>query len=166
MNFEDQKIEEWNRQAAKIAREEERKTEREEEAARESRIEPGRHVDELAHRVIGAAIEIHRHLGPGFLERVYEDALAIEFELRGIPHERQKRIIVSYKERMIGEGQLDFLVAEALVVELKAVDALAAIHKAQVLSYLKTTRLSLGLLINFNVPILKDGLQRVVLSHS
>ena len=123
-------------------------------------------MDDLAHRVIGAAIEVHRHLGPGFLEGVYEDALAIEFQLRGIVHERQKGVEVAYKERPVGEGRLDFLVGGCLIVELKAVDGFASIHKAQVLSYLKATRLRLGLLINFNVPILKDGLQRVILSQT
>ena len=88
----------------------------------------------------------------------------MEFQLRGIFHERQKPIEVVYKERSVGEGRRDFLVAGCLIVELKAVDGFATIHKAQVLSYLKATRLRLGLLINFNVPILRDGLQRVILS--
>jgi GxxExxY protein len=114
--------------------------------------------------VIEAAIEVHRHLGPGFLEGVYEEALAIEFRLRGLPFERQRLISVGYKENAVGEGKLDFLVDERLTVELKAVEVLSAIHKAQVISYLRATRLHLGLLINFNVPILKNGLQRVILS--
>jgi GxxExxY protein len=121
-------------------------------------------LDELAHRVIGAAIEVHRHLGPGFLEGVSEDALALEFQIRGIAYERQKPIKVLYKNSPVGEGRLDFLVGECLIIELKAVDCFATIHKAQVLSYLKATRLRLGLLINFNVPILREGLQRVILS--
>jgi GxxExxY protein len=148
-----------NRQDAKFAKEEE-------ESGRGERvkIEPERELDDLAHRVIGVAIEVHRHLGPGFLEGVYEDALAVEFQLRGIIHERQKTIEVVYKERAVGEGCLDFLVGGCLIIELKAVDGFAAIHKAQVMSYLRATRLRLGLLINFNVPILRDGLQRVILS--
>jgi GxxExxY protein len=154
---EDGEIEELNRQDAKVAEEEEEGEERD-----RIRIEPAEELDELARRVIGAAIEVHRHLGPGFLEGVYEDALAWEFQLRGIEYERQKPILVVYKERLIGEGRLDFLIGGSLIVELKAVDSLAPIHKAQVLSYLKATRLRLGLLINFNVPILRDGLQRVV----
>ena len=150
--------EELNRQDAKFAEEEE------ERGKEVERIEPGRELDELAHGVIGAAIEVHRHLGPGFLEGVYEEALAIEFRLRGLPFERQKLITVGYKEVAVGEGKLDFLVDDRLIVELKAVEALSAIHKAQVISYLRATRLHLGLLINFNVPILKNGLQRVILS--
>jgi GxxExxY protein len=149
-----------NRQDAKFAKEEgEGRGERE-----RSGVEPESGVDELAHRVIGAAIEVHRHLGPGFLERVYQDALAVEFQVRRIGYEQQKAVAVVYKKILVGEGRLDFLVEACLIVELKAVDGLASIHKAQVLSYLKATRLQLGLLINFNVPILRDGLQRVVLS--
>lgn len=128
------------------------------------RTEPGADLDELAHRVIGAAIEVHRHLGPGFLEGVYEEALAVEFRICGLPHERQKIIAVGYKEIPVGEGRLDFLVRGCLIVELKAIEALAPIHKAQVISYLKATRLKLGLLINFNVPVLRNGLQRIILS--
>ena len=152
--------EEFNRQDAKVAEEEEEREEVEERA----RTEPGIEIDELAHRVIGAAIEVHRHLGPGFMEGVYEDALAVEFRLRAIPHERQKIIEVSYKEISVGEGRLDFLVGRCLIVELKTVECLGPIHKAQVISYLKATRLRLGLLINFNVPALRNGLQRVILS--
>jgi GxxExxY protein len=139
--------------------------EREEEGNRERiREEPGSELDAIASRVIGAAIEVHRHLGPGFLEVVYEEALSVEFRLRSIPFERQKAISVGYKEIPVGEGRLDFLVAGRLIVELKAIEGPAPIHKAQVISYLKVTRLRLGLLINFNVPILKNGLQRVILS--
>jgi GxxExxY protein len=126
--------------------------------------EPGKELDDLANAVIGAAIEVHRHLGPGYLEKVYEEALAVEFALRQIPFERQKHIYVDYKGHPVGEDFLDFLVGGALVVELKAVDALGPIHKAQVISYLKATKSHLGLLLNFNVPILKNGIQRVVLS--
>ena len=133
--------------------------------SQEVRTEPERIVDELAHEVIGCAIEVHRHLGPGFLESVYEEALAIEFRMRGIPYERQKVIAVSYKDSPVGEGRLDFLVGGRLVVELKAVEALAPIHRAQVISYLRATCLQLGLLFNFNVPLLKDGFQRIVCSR-
>jgi len=129
------------------------------------RKEPEPEVDELARRVIGAALEVHRALGPGYLESVYEEALAVEFQLQAIPFERQKPVTVAYKGHFVGEGRLDYLVAEKLIVELKAVDALAPIHKAQVISYLKTTGLQLALLINFNVPFLKQGIQRVVLTE-
>jgi GxxExxY protein len=166
LNHQFEEREELNRQDAKVAEEEEERG-REGEGERRrliERIEPGAELDDLAHRVIGAAIEVHRHLGPGFLEVVYEEALAIELRLRGIPFERQKLIVVGYKNAAVGEGKLDLLVDDCLIVELKAVEALAAIHKAQVISYLRATRLRLGLLINFNVPILKNGLQRVILS--
>ncbi len=126
--------------------------------------EPSRELDQLAHAVIGAAIEVHRALGPGFLESVYEEALSFELEQRAVPFTRQHLISVSYKGRPVGEGRLDMLIADRLVVELKAVDELAPIHMAQVISYLKATGHKLGLLINFNVPILKQGIRRVVLS--
>ena len=128
-------------------------------------IEPENRVDALAHAVIGAAIEVHRQLGPGFLESVYEEALCVELADRQIPFERQKEISVLYKGRRIGQQRIDLLVGESLIVELKAIEALAEIHKAQVISYLKATRLSLGLLINFNVPILKNGIQRIVYTN-
>jgi GxxExxY protein len=126
--------------------------------------EPGKQVDEPARAVIGAAIEVHRHLGPGFLEGIYEEALVVELAAAGIPVERQKEISVIYRGRPIGKHRLDLLVDGALIAELKTVEALADIHKAQVISYLKTTRLQLGRLINFNVPVLKNGIQRVVCS--
>ncbi len=125
-------------------------------------IEPDLRVDELARAVIGAAIEVHRHLGPGFLEGVYEEALCVELEVRRILFERQKEICLLYKDREIGKHRLDLLVGKLLIVELKTVDALAEIHEAQVISYLKASRLPLGLLINFNVPILKSGIRRIV----
>lgn len=134
------------------------------EKDRESRGEPGEEVDRLAHEVIGAAIEVHRTLGPGFLESVYEEALCVEMGLRGIPFARQTTISVNYKGHPVGEGRLDFLVGDTLVVELKTVDALAPVHFAQILSYLKATGHQLGLLINFKVGVLKDGVKRVVLS--
>jgi GxxExxY protein len=125
-------------------------------------IEPGVKVDELAHAVIGAAIEAHRQLGPGFLESVYEEALCVELTDREIFFERQKEISVLYKGRPIGKHRIDLLAGQSLIVELKTMETLADIHKAQVISYLKATRLSLGLLINFNVSILKNGIQRIV----
>ncbi len=128
------------------------------------RREPTQEVDRLAHAVIGAAIEVHRTLGPGFLESVYEEALCVELELRGIPFARQPIVSVIYKGRAIGEGRIDLLVGGILIVELKAVEELAPIHSAQVISYLKMTSRQLGLLINFNVPVLKDGIKRIILS--
>jgi len=132
--------------------------------AKDAKIEPSRRLDRLARTVIGAAIEVHRHLGPGYLEGVYEEALAVELRLRGVLFERQKAIAVTYKGHNVGEGRVDLLVGDELLVELKAVEALAPIHKAQLLSYLKAMGCHLGLLINFNVPVLRAGVQRVVLS--
>ena len=129
-----------------------------------AKVEPSKRLDRLARAVVGAALEVHRHLGAGYLESVYEEALAVELGLRNIPYVRQKVFGVSYKEHEIGEGRLDLLVGDELLVELKAVEALAPIHKAQVISYLKATGLHLGLLINFNVPVLRDGIQRIVRS--
>ena len=118
--------------------------------------------NELTHAIIGAAIEVHRQLGPGLLEGVYEKAMCIEFELRGIPFRRQSGVGITYKGRPVGKGKLDLLVGDRLIVELKAVERLAPIHSAQMISYLRMTNRMLGLLINFNVPVLKEGIKRVV----
>lgn len=119
-------------------------------------------IDELSYEVIGAGIEVHRELGPGFLESVYEDALEVEFRRREIPFERQFDFALDYKGHDVGRGQIDFLVDRRFVVELKAVDAFAPIHTAQVISYLKATNCRYGLLMNFNEPVLHKGLKRVV----
>ena len=136
-------------------------------------VEPQRHREhrdgkcrQLTEQIIGAAIEVHRHLGPGFLESLYEEALSLELADAGIAFERQKEIGVVYKGRTIGKHRLDLLVDGNLIVELKTVDELADIHKAQVISYLKATGFPLGLLINFNVPVLRSGIQRIVYSES
>ncbi len=119
-------------------------------------------LNKLSGTVVDAAIEVHRALGPGYLESVYEEALAAELTLRKIPFERQKTISIDYKGFSVGESRLDLLVASQLIVELKAVASLAPIHKAQVLSYLKATGYQIGLLINFNVVVLKNGIKRVI----
>jgi len=121
-------------------------------------------LNQLTQDAIGAAIEVHRLLGPGFLEAVYEEALCIEFTMRGIPFERQTAVNVTYKGYPVGAGKIDLLVKEQLVIELKTVEILAPIHSAQVISYLKATGLQLGLLINFNVVLLKQGIKRIILS--
>src|ERR1051326_2406725 len=126
--------------------------------------EPSSPVDRLARAVIGAAIEVHRHLGPGYPESVYAKALQVELDARGIPYEPEAAIAVSYKGRLVGEGRIDLLIGGELIVELKAVEMLSAIHLAQMMSYLKGTGKRLGLIINFNVLMLKDGVRRVVLS--
>jgi GxxExxY protein len=120
-------------------------------------------MNELAHSIIGAAIGIHRSLGPGLLEAVYEECLAKEFSLRSIPFERQKPIPLVYRDLKLECGyRLDFLVANKVVVELKSVEAIAQIHESVMLTYLRLSGTSLGLLINFNVPVLKDGIRRYV----
>ena len=119
--------------------------------------------DPLSGEVIGAAIEVHRVLGPGHLESAYENALAIEFEIRGIAFERQFALPLRYKGNDVGESRLDFLVESELIVELKAIEALAPVHTAQVIAYLKTTAKKRALLINFNVPVLKQGIKRISL---
>ncbi len=119
--------------------------------------------DPLTERIIGCAIEVHRVLGPGLLEASYEAALAIEFEAAKIRFQRQLVIPVSYKGQPIGEHRLDFLVEEAVIVELKSVERFDAIFEAQVLTYLRLSRKRRGLLINFNSRLLKDGVKRFVL---
>ena len=116
--------------------------------------------DELSHQVIGAAIAVHKALGPGFLESIYEEAFCMELAARQIPFERQKAVSILYNGRVIGEHRLDVFVAGCLVVELKAVKKLEDIHLATVLSYLKATDCSLGLLLNFAAPTL--DIRRVV----
>lgn len=131
---------------------------------RATKPEPDEELDRLARLVIGAAIEVHRQLGPGLLESVYESALCIEFDLRSIPFKQQHRVGIVYKGRPVGKGKLDLLVGERLIIEIKAVERLAPIHSAQLISYLRMTKRKLGLLINFNVPLLKEGIKRVVVS--
>ncbi len=126
--------------------------------------EPGEQMDDLARVVVDAAMEVHRELEPGFVEGVYEEALAVELRMRSVECERQKVVSVSYKGCPVGEGRVDLLVGGLLIVELKAVEKLLPVHKAQVISYLKARGSTLALLINFNERLLKDGIQRVVLT--
>jgi len=120
-------------------------------------------MKELTQKIIGAAIEVHRALGPGLLESSYEECLCHELRIRKVPFERQVALPVEYKGVKLDCGyRLDLLVAKTVVVELKAVERIEAIHEAQLLTYLKLGGWKLGLLINFNVPILKDGIKRIV----
>ena len=122
-----------------------------------------RRFDEISDVVIGACIEIHQHLGPGLLESAYEECLCYELSAREIPFERQKPLPVFYKCVRLNCGyQIDLVVAQKLIVELKAVEELLPIHEAQLLTYLKLSNLPVGLLINFHVPVLKHGLKRMV----
>ena len=119
--------------------------------------------NELTGQIIGAAIEVHRELGPGKIEAAYEAALCREFSLRGIPHQPQKPLPVYYKGIKLDCGyRLDALVDNTVVVEAKAVEAVHPIHRAQGLTYLKIGGWNLGLLLNFNVALLKDGIERLV----
>ena len=119
-------------------------------------------VDAVMSQVIGAAIEVHRHLGAGFLESIYQRALSIELDERGISFETKKKVAIVYKHRTLHGQELDLIVEGKVVIEAKAVSQLEAIHVSQLVSYLKATDLRAGLLINFNVPVLKSGIRRVV----
>lgn len=113
-------------------------------------------------QVIGAAIEVHRELGPGLLERIYEEALAHEFGLRRVPFERQVDLPVRYKQAVIVGQRADLIVAGAVVLELKAVEKVADVHLAQLVTYMCIARLPVGLLLNFNVAVMKSGIHRRV----
>ncbi|MBM2840325.1 MAG: hypothetical protein HW412_853 [Bacteroidetes bacterium] len=119
--------------------------------------------NDLTNRVIGAAIEVHRELGPGLLESVYEHCLAKELRIRRLRFEQQVQLPVHYKGEMLDKGFfVDMIVEDELLLELKAMEAIAPIHEAQLLSYLRMANKKLGLLINFNVVLLKDGIRRVI----
>ena len=123
-------------------------------------------MKELTEKIIGAAIEVHKAVGPGLLESAYEQCLAREMDLRGLKFERQVALPVAYKGVRLDCGyRLDFVVENAVVLELKAVDALHPIHEAQVLTYLRLGGWTVGLLINFNVPFLRDGVKRIVFNY-
>ena len=122
-----------------------------------------RYLDDLSYKVIGCAIEVHRTLGPGLLESVYEKALMHELTLNNIPVRSQVAVKANYKGLDVGEGlRLDLLVDEQLIVELKSVDDFKPVHHKQLLTYLKLMNKQLGLLINFNVCNLTDGVKRIV----
>jgi GxxExxY protein len=119
-------------------------------------------VEDVMFRVIGAAIEVHRHLGPGYLESIYHRALCVELRLRGISFDVERRIDVVYKGELLHGQKLDLIVESLVVVEVKAVSQLEEIHGSQVVSYLRATGLRAGLLINFNSVVLKAGIRRIV----
>ena len=120
-------------------------------------------LKEVTERIISCALEVHSTLGPGLLESVYEEALAHEFTLRGIQYERQKETSLKYKRKEIGKHRIDFLIENEVVLELKAVEMMNKIYEAQILTYLRAMDKRVGLLINFNVERLKDGIKRVIL---
>ena len=119
-------------------------------------------LKEITEKIIVCAIEVHSALGPGLLESVYEEALEHEFQLKQIRYEKQKEIALIYKEKNIGRHRIDFLVEDEVILELKAVDSMHKIFEAQVLTYLKAMNKHIGLLINFNVLCLKDGIKRLI----
>jgi GxxExxY protein len=122
-----------------------------------------RSFDELTDRVLGACIEIHRQLGPGLLESAYEECLCYELSQADIRFERQRPLAVAYKNVKLDCGyRLDLVIENKLIVELKTAESLLPIHEAQLLTYLKISGLSYGLLVNFNVPLLKQGIKRIV----
>lgn len=121
-------------------------------------------INDITGEVIGAAIEVHKHLGPGMLESAYEECLCYELSVRGLKFEKQKPIPVVYKEiKLECAYRADLLVENEVVVELKSQDAILPVHEAQILTYLKFANKKIGLLINFNVPVLKNGIRRFVL---
>ena len=122
-------------------------------------------VETIAKRVIGAAIEVHRVLGPGLLESHYQKALSHELTLRGVPHVREAEYDVLYKGEPIGKAFFDFLIEDRLIVELKAVETLSDLHRSQVITYLRLRDMPLALLINYNVSLLRDGIRRVINTH-
>jgi GxxExxY protein len=120
-------------------------------------------LDQISHGIIGAAIEVHQHLRPGLLESAYEACLVFEIKKLGMKVEEQKPLPVVYKEVKLDCGyRLDLVVEDEIIVEIKAIEKLLPIHDAQLLSYLRLTRKKVGLLMNFHVPVLKDGLKRIV----
>jgi GxxExxY protein len=117
----------------------------------------------LTQKIIGCAIEVHRHLGPGLLEATYESALCIGMEESGLRYERQLNYPAVYKGRTIGEYRLDLMIENAVIVELKSVERLDPVFEAQILTYLRIMGKKVGLLINFNTRLLKDGIRRFIL---
>ncbi len=120
-------------------------------------------LDQISRRIIGAAIEVHRHLGPGLLESAYQSCLAFELKQLGLKLEEQKPLAVVYKQVRLDCGyRLDLVVEDEIIVEIKAVEKLLPIHEAQLLSYLRLAKKRVGLLMNFHVTVLKIGLKRIV----
>ena len=120
-------------------------------------------VEELVTRMIGCLIAVHRTLGPGLLESIYSRAIGLELTAEGIPFEREVQIPVNYREQLLCVQRLDIVVASQIVLEVKSVERLNPVHLAQILNYLRISKLNVGFLVNFNVPVLQDGLKRVVL---
>jgi GxxExxY protein len=121
------------------------------------------HINALTDKIIGCTIQVHKQLGPGLLESIHENALCVELELAGLNCQRQVAVPVNYRGKCIGEHRLDLVVEDIVIVELKSVERLEPIFEAQVLTYLKISGRKVGLLINFNSRLLKQGIQRFIL---
>ena len=120
-------------------------------------------MNQLSSRIIGAAIEVHKNLGPGLLESAYEECLCHELSIQGLLFEKQKPLSIDYKGKKLDCGyRLDIVVEKAVIIELKSCEKIEPIHKAQLLTYLKLSELNLGLILNFNVPLMRDGIVRIV----
>lgn len=120
---------------------------------------------ELTHKIIAAAIEVHKNLGPGLLEAVYQLCLGLEFESHGLKYQKEATIPLLYKNKKIDHCfRLDFLVENEIILELKSIESILPVHEAQLLTYLRLSGKQVGLLINFNVPVLKQGIHRCILS--
>ena len=120
-------------------------------------------MNQLSSRIIGAAIEVHKNLGPGLLESAYEECLCHELSIQGLLFEKQKPLSIDYKGKKLDCGyRLDIVVEKAVIIELKSCEKIEPIHKAQLLTYLKLSGLNLGLILNFNVPLMRDGIVRIV----
>jgi GxxExxY protein len=120
-------------------------------------------TEDLATRVIGCCIDVHRPLGPGLLEKIYARAVCIELDHAGIRHQREREIPVTYRGELLCQQRLDIVVADQIILEIKSVEHLNPVHRAQLTSYLRISKIRLGLLLNFNVAILHDGIKRVAL---
>jgi GxxExxY protein len=120
-------------------------------------------MNQLSSKIIGAAIEVHKTLGPGLLESAYEECLCHELSIQGLFFEKQKSLSLNYKGKKLDCGyRLDIVVEKTVIIELKSCEKIEPIHKAQLLTYLKLSGLNLGLILNFNVPLMHDGIVRVV----
>ncbi len=120
-------------------------------------------LNAITEKIIGCAIEVHKTIGPGLLESIYEKALCYELEQKGLHFKTQVMIPIAYKGSSLGEHRIDLIVEDSIIVELKAVDKMMPVYEAQLLSYLRLTNMKLGLLINFNVEVLKRGIKRMIL---
>ena len=155
----------WTTETLKGKPQSHRATEQEQTGLNTSQVKtPGLNtLNSITHRIIGAAIDVHRHLGPGLSELLYERAMCIEFELRGIGYGSQIRVDAEYKGHLLGQYRIDAIVEDSVVVEVKCVTSILPVHEAQVLTYLRLTKKRLGLLINFHERVLIDGIRRFAL---